>query len=55
VKNWFQAFAFKWVNLYRYTEVDVELAKLKAKKDAKTTKRIALLSVGLCTLNQVDP
>lgn len=33
----------KW-NARTPEEVDVELAKLKAKKDAKTTKRIALLS-----------
>jgi ribose 5-phosphate isomerase len=29
VKHWFQAFAFKWVNSYRYAPVDPALALVK--------------------------
>jgi serine/threonine protein kinase len=40
VRNWFQAFAFKWVNLCRYST---------------GTPFWMAPEVGLCTLNQVDP
>jgi hypothetical protein len=51
VKNWFQAFAFKWVNLYRYNA-------------AATNQAIHVYGVpfgacppggGLYKLNPVDP
>jgi hypothetical protein len=45
---WFQAFAFKWVNSYRYTTVDAWV-------DAPMRPRIDTPSVGLYKLNLVDP
>jgi hypothetical protein len=41
LKSRFQAFAFKWVNLYRYNEQRKSI--------------VALDEVGLCTLNSFDP
>jgi hypothetical protein len=47
VQNWFQGFAFKWVNLYRYDE------------DSKVTSALPsyanLVAVGLCALHSFDP
>jgi hypothetical protein len=28
VKNWFQAFAFKWLNLYRYATAALDVTKV---------------------------
>ena len=53
VISWFQAFAFKWVNLYRYAsaiEADGPVPITMRSGDA-----FRLNAVGLCTLNAVDP
>jgi fructose-bisphosphate aldolase class 1 len=59
LRSWFQAFAFKWVNLHRYVSGgysrEEAAAKLKTCKGMSASFSRALTEVGLCTLNQVDP
>jgi hypothetical protein len=45
VKTWFQAFAFKWVNLLHRGGETLKAIEAEAEATA----------VGLCMLNQVDP
>jgi hypothetical protein len=44
VKTWFQAFAFNWVNLYRYNTHEMDLLDEKEKEDRKT-RAVALPGV----------
>jgi hypothetical protein len=49
MKTWLQKFAFKWVNLYRYSAF---LRKLADKMGMLPANRF---KVGLYNLNPVDP
>jgi ubiquinone/menaquinone biosynthesis C-methylase UbiE len=48
VISWFQTFAFKWVNLYRYAEADID-------RSINELSRVAKPGGGLYKSNPVDP
>jgi hypothetical protein len=52
VKNWFQAFAFKWVNLRRYNAPIYNTSTEEVTAHGVESRENL---VGLCRLNQVDP
>ena len=54
VKNWFQAFAFKWVNLYRYAVVVASGGHMLQKWQWNNIDSGDVVGP-LCTLNAVDP
>jgi hypothetical protein len=53
MKSWFQAFAFKWVNLYGYAAAAGRMVHNRETKIRHWEQRGN--TVGLCRLNQVDP
>ena len=54
--SWFQAFAFRWVNLYRYTELAAATAEVHPGRTPVYVSfdgKVVGVMVGLYTLNAV--